>query len=191
MTGWAGLAVLAAAWSPAPAALLPPFTAHMVAHMAVVALAAPLLALALPRALGARIQPIPASMLEGVAVWAWHAPALHHAARHGAGPWALEQGTFLAGGLLLWTSALGAGRARALGGVAALWLTSMHMTLLGALLALTPRLLYGAHGDAGALTALQDQHLGGAAMLLLGGAGYGAGALWRAAGALGEGGWTR
>jgi putative membrane protein len=48
----------------------------------------------------------------------------------------------------------------------------MHMTLLGALLALTPRPLYPhADGFAG-LTALEDQHLGGAIMLLIGGIAY-------------------
>jgi putative membrane protein len=47
-------------------------------------------------------------------------------------------------------------------------ITSMHMTLLGALIALSPRTLF-AHQNA---EALSDQHLGGALMLLLGGASY-------------------
>jgi hypothetical protein len=34
-------------------------------------------------------------------VWTWHAPVLHHAAREGATVLILEQGTFLAAGLLL------------------------------------------------------------------------------------------
>jgi putative membrane protein len=48
------------------------------------------------------------------------------------------------------------------------------MTLLGALLALSPRPLYGhAHGAGIAgLAPLDDQHLGGAIMLLVGGASY-------------------
>jgi putative membrane protein len=54
----------------------------------------------------------------------------------------------------------------------------MHMTLLGALLALTPRPLY-AHVDGFAgLTATDDQHLGGAIMLAVGGVSYLAGGLW-------------
>jgi putative membrane protein len=53
-----------------------------------------------------------------------------------------------------------------------LLLTSMHMTLLGALLALSPRPLYPhLHGAAG-LTPLADQQLGGAIMLLVGGVSY-------------------
>ena len=67
-------------------------------------------------------------------------------------------------------------------GLAGLLLTSMHMTLLGALLALTPRPLY--HNVAGltGVTTIQDQHLGGAAMLLIGGVSYLAGAIWITAG---------
>jgi putative membrane protein len=50
------------------------------------------------------------------------------------------------------------------------------MTLLGALLALSPRALY-VHG-ADATAALDEQHLGGAIMLLVGGAAYLAGGVW-------------
>jgi putative membrane protein len=57
----------------------------------------------------------------------------------------------------------------------ALLLTFMHMTLLGALLALSSRALY-AHDHVGP-AALDDQHLGGALMLLGGGA-YLVGGLW-------------
>lgn len=83
---------------------------------------------------------------------------------------ALEQASFLGAGVLVWLSSL---RNRG-PGIVALLLTSMHMTLLGALLALTPRPLYAHHGTA----ALADQHLGGAIMLLIGGASYLAGGLW-------------
>jgi putative membrane protein len=51
----------------------------------------------------------------------------------------------------------------------------MHMTLLGALLALSPRPLYEhahAAGMVAGLTPLDDQHLGGAVMLLVGGVSY-------------------
>jgi putative membrane protein len=86
---------------------------------------------------------------------------------------------FLLAGLLVWLSALGGGdgggQARRAAGVVALLLTSMHMALLGALLALTPRPLYHQHGKFPA--ALDDQHLGGALMLLAGGLVYLAGGL--------------
>ena len=60
----------------------------------------------------------------------------------------------------------------------------MHMTLLGALLALTPRPLYAHAGGSRGLTPLEDQHLGGAIMLLVGGLSYLAGGLWLTAGLL-------
>ena len=167
------------------------FAAHMGLHVGVVAVAAPLLALGLR---GGRLDPvrhrpawfpaIPLSIVELAVVWAWHAPALHHAARHHAAAFVAEQATFLASGVLLWLSAVGGPPSRraerAGAGIAALLLTSMHMTLLGALLALTPRALYvhAADGHAAALPALQDQHLGGALMLVIGGTSYLAGGLW-------------
>jgi putative membrane protein len=160
----------------------------MLMHMGVVALAAPLLALGLggtaydPTSRAPRLfAPIPASVAELIVVWAWHAPALHHFARHTALGLVLEQATFLGTGLWLWLAAFGGSaeqRAeRGAAGVLALLLTSMHMTLLGALLALPPRALYMHHAESGALTPLEDQHLGGAIMLVAGGIAYLAGGL--------------
>ena len=60
----------------------------------------------------------------------------------------------------------------------ALLLTAMHMTLLGALLGLTPRPLYQHMDGFSGLSALDDQHLGGAIMLLIGGISYLLGGLW-------------
>lgn len=203
-----GLCVLAAAWfGPLPAWSRHSFAAHMLMHMAVVALAAPLLALGLagtpadpsrrwPVLLAAGAAPVVASVVEFVVVWAWHAPALHHAARASIAMLVLEQGSFLAVGLALWVAAFGgdaAGRReRAAAGIGGLLLTSMHMTLLGVLLALAARPLYlhGLHAVDGAtalpfaLTPLQDQHLGGVLMLVFGGSAYLAGALWLLAGLL-------
>ena len=188
-----GVLTLAAAWlGPLPRLARQAFWAHMALHMGVVAVAAPLLALGVA---GGRLDPvrhapglcapIPASVLELVVVWAWHAPALHHAARQSTPGLVAEQGTFLLTGLLVWLSAYG-GDAwrrgnRTAAGVVGLLLTSMHMTLLGALLALSPRPLYahvaGLDGLTG-LTPLDDQHLGGAIMLLVGGVSYLLGGLW-------------
>jgi putative membrane protein len=186
-----GLLVLAAAWLAPSSGLLPgPFTAHMTMHMGVVAVAAPLLALGLARGpfdpvtrWPSWFAPVPLSMLELVVVWAWHAPALHRFARGAMLGVVLEQACFFACGTAVWLSALGGGREgrgdRAALGVVALLLTSMHVTLLGALLALPPRPLYthAGHGGSHALTALEDQHLGGAIMLIVGGVAYLAGGL--------------
>lgn len=186
-----GALVLALAWGgPVFVLLEGGFTGGMVMHMAVVAVAAPLLALGLtgtrwdvtrrhPRLFG----PLVASALEFAAVWGWHMPGPHMAARDSVLFLLLEQGSFLAAGLLLWLSCLGAGEAghrRRAAGVVALLLTSMHMTLLGALLTLAPRPLYDHEACLG-LTVLQDQSLGGVVMLLVGGAAYLAGGLALAA----------
>ena len=69
---------------------------------------------------------------------------------------------------MLWIAAFN----KTAAGIVALLLTAMHMTLLGALLALSPRELY-AHGYG-----LDDQHLGGAIMLIVGGVSYIAGGLY-------------
>jgi putative membrane protein len=179
-----GVLTLAAAWlGPLPGLARGAFSAHMTMHMAVVAMAAPLIALGVAggkfdpvRKAPALFSPIPASVVELIVVWAWHAPALHHAARHQAGSMLLEQGSFLLAGLLVWLSAFGGDSvrrvSRAAAGVVGLLLTSMHMTLLGALLALAPRPLYLHGGATGGLSPLADQHLGGAIMLLVGGLSY-------------------
>jgi putative membrane protein len=185
-----GLLTLAAAWlGPLPAMAAHSFAAHMAMHMMVVAIAAPLLAVGIAgsavdptRARPHLFAPVPASIIELVVVWSWHAPLLHQAARHGAGLLALEQAMFLAAGLLLWLSALSF---RAGGGIFALLFTSMHMTLVGALFSLAPRTLYPhTGGTLAGLSPLADQQVGGAIMLLVGGASYLAGGLWLTAGLL-------
>lgn len=180
----AGLLVLAMAWLLPLEALAPGrFSAFMIRHMGVIAVAAPLLSLGLAggrldpvRARPGLFSPVPASLVELGIVWAWHAPGLHEAARNSAALLALEQASFLASGLWVWLAALGGDRRpdRQGAGVLALLLTTMHMTLLGALLALSPRPVYAygpSHGAA-VLSPLADQHLGGAIMLALGGAAY-------------------
>lgn len=192
----AGVVVLALAWAmPLSGALPGPFTAHMTMHMGVVAIGAPLLALGLAgtsrdpvRFARGWLAPVPASFVEMALVWGWHAPALHHFARHTTTGLVLEQASFLGSGLWLWAAALGGDPARSLrrraAGVVALLLTSMHMTLLGALLALAPRELYGHAHAHGALTGLEDQQLGGAIMLAVGGVSYLAGGVLLSAGLL-------
>lgn len=184
-----GLLVLAVLWfGPLPELARERFYAHMLMHMGVVAVAAPLLSLGVVdtrhdpvRRWPGWFPPVPLSVVELVIVWAWHTPALHHAARRGTAGFVVEQGVFLVAGLLVWLSAFGGGaqlrQERIAAGVVALLLTSMHMTLLGALLALSPRPLYAHGGFSAGLSPLEDQHLGGAIMLLVGGLSYLAGGL--------------
>jgi putative membrane protein len=185
----AGVAVLAGLWlGPLPEASASRFSAHMLLHMGVVAVAAPLLALAIA---GGRLDPasrwpsafhpITASLAELLIVWGWHAPVFHGAARSDTAAFIAEQASFLIAGAWLWLAACGGDRGhtrrRAWTGVAALLFTSIHMTLLGALFALAPRLVYTQPASAAGLA---DQHLGGSVMLLVGAASYLAGALWLA-----------
>ena len=172
-------------------------TGHMAAHMGAVAIAAPVLAVGLStgvRGVGlaagdftpTRVSPLERNgfdsapllwaAVEFAVVWAWHVPALRDVADMSSAVALLEQTMFLGVGVLLWRAAL----ARPAAGVAALLLTSMHMTLLGALIGLSPRPLYAmmAMHPAPGLNALADQQLGGVVMLLVGGASYCLGGLW-------------
>lgn len=183
----AGLLILAVLWlGPLPHAGHSAFTAHMIMHVGVLTAAAPLLALSSP-ALRRHLCASPlagsavlASIAEFAAVWAWHSPALHLFARHHPLGLVAEQGTFLAVGVWLWAAALPPPEQEERRGAAVigLLLTSMHMTLLGTLLALAPRPLY--HASAGG-HALADQQLGGTIMLAAAGSVYLLVALWQLA----------
>jgi putative membrane protein len=185
VTEWApaaGIGVLAAVWlGPLPGLAPHLFAAHMAMHIAVVCVAAPLIAVGLAASRFDPVDgwpllfsPLTASLVELVIVWGWHAPAPHEAARTMPAMLAVEQATFLAAGLLLWVAVLGGDRRtrreRAGVGILGLLLTSMHMTLLGVLLTLSPRVLYG-HG-VGVSAQLEDQRLGGLMMLIGGGTVY-------------------
>ena len=191
-----GVITLAALWlTPWSALGVAPFSAHMIVHIGLVAVAAPLLVLGVA---GSDVDPvvrfaswfpaIPISMAEFLIVWGWHTPLLHHAARQSRLAMIAEQSLFLFSGLWLWLAVFGGAaeqrRRRGPLGIVALLLTSIHMTLLGALLVLAPRPLFehvDAPADLGHLRAasraLDDQHLGGAIMLIVGGFSYLAGAL--------------
>jgi putative membrane protein len=190
MTGTAlilgGVAVLALAWGgPLPGLVPESFTAHMTLHMLVVAVGAPLLAIGLADRYGrgrlADLSPaVPAvlTVVDLIVVWGWHTPALHDMTRAMPAVLAVEQASFALVTLALWFTAFSG---PPLAGALALFFTSMHMTLLGALLGLGGRSLYGGPGTAfGALclTPVADQHVGGAVMLGVGGAVYLVAGLW-------------
>ena len=158
------------------------FAAHMMAHMGVVAVAAPLIAIGLSRTgidIAGRlawITPVVASLIELAVVWFWHLPQMRLLAERSVAGAVAEQASFLAAGLLLWLVCLSASnRQGRLAGVVGLLLTSMHMTLLGVLLALAPRPLYGT-GEVMCLgmplDAAADQQIGGVLMLFIGASSY-------------------
>lgn len=171
----AGLVLLPAGWLAAAQAGM---VGHMAGHMIAVAIAAPLLAFGLAdsRFAPARrwphiVTPLAMSLVELATVWGWHLPALRMLADTHLAAMVVEQAMFLLAGLLLWAAVLGTGPDRRAAGVGALLLTSMHMTLLGALIGLAPRPLYPAMAH-GMHDALADQQLGGVVMLMIGAASY-------------------
>lgn len=158
-----GSALCLAAWTMGEPLSLWPFADHMLRHMIVVAIATPLLALGLaPLGIGAAIPPLGAAVLEFLVVWGWHLSAAHAAAQTSAVWFLAEQASFFMAGMAIWLSVLAGGRE--LAGVGGLLLTSMHMTLLGALLLLAPSPLY----PAAICGSLADQQVGGMLMLGIG-----------------------
>lgn len=171
----AGLMLLPAGWA---AAAWGGMTGHMLGHMIAVAVAAPLIAWGLrdtrwdlARRYPRRVVPMATMVVELLVVWGWHLPVARRLADGATIALVAEQAMFLAAGLALWAAVLGTGPERRAGGVGALLLTSMHMTLLGALIGLAPRPLYTHHHG------LEDQQLGGVVMLMVGAASYFVGGL--------------
>ena len=104
-----GLVALALIWAgPLLDAWRGSFAAHMLAHMGVVAVAAPLIAIGIsaqgsPAHLASpSASPLLASLAELVVVWGWHAPAARLWAETSTIATIVEQTSFLACGLLLW-----------------------------------------------------------------------------------------
>ena len=161
-----GVTVLALMWlGPLPDLARVSLTAHMLLHVGVTALAPALLRTRLPFRLGAPALAA-AAFAEFVVVWGWHLPGPHLWASLDAAGFALQQASFLAVGVAVWSAADAAGR---LGGAAILLGTAMHMSLLGVLLTLAPRVLYPGVCGGGpfGLDPLEDQQVAGLVMAIL------------------------
>ncbi|WP_299841704.1 cytochrome c oxidase assembly protein [uncultured Jannaschia sp.] len=140
------------------------FSARVVHHVLLVAVAAPLLARTTgPRATGA---PALALAILSVTLWAWHWPAAYDLALSHVGVYWLMQLTLLGAAIWFWRAVLAPGRAP----VEAMTLIVAgfaQMGMLGAILTFAPRPLYEAHllaPFAWGLTPLDDQQLGGLLM---------------------------
>jgi cytochrome c oxidase assembly factor CtaG len=167
------------------------FTAHMVEHEIVMTVAAPLLVLArplgiflwgLPRPLrqffaySAQLDsvraswrmltgPMVATSLHAVAIWAWHVPVLFDAAVTDVVLHRLQHLSFFVTAVFFWWSLLW--RANAAVAVGELFITMIHTAILGALMALAPRVLYAAQTAQASywgFTPLEDQQLAGLVM---------------------------
>ena len=180
------------------------FTFHMIEHEIVMAISAPLLVMSRPvgtflwsmprrgrvavgrflrrRAVTATWQWVSsggnATLLHGVAIWAWHAPLLLDAAVANVAVHRLQHFSFLLTAILFWWSVLRNSES----GVAAwhLFITMLHTSVLGALMALAPRVLYTAQTATAldwGLTPLEDQQLAGFIMWVPAGTIYAGAAL--------------
>jgi cytochrome c oxidase assembly factor CtaG len=180
------------------------FTFHMIEHEIVMAVAAPLFVLARPggvllwglpgraravigRAIRAKaVQGVwngltgagTATVLHGTAIWLWHVPQFFDAAILDGTLHRLQHLSFFVTALLFWWALV----RRSTNGVAAwhMFVTMIHTSVLGALMALAPRVLYGAqtvHSLAWGLTPLEDQQLAGIVMWVPAGTVYAGAAL--------------
>ncbi|MER8730184.1 cytochrome c oxidase assembly protein [Mesorhizobium sp. M1227] len=205
-TGWAILA--AALVSPLHEFGERVFTAHMIEHELLMAVAAPLLVASRPaaammwalpiklrlafgaagqakvlRAVWAAVsRPLAATFLHGVAIWAWHVPALFEAALAQGVLHYAQHASFFGTGLLFWWVLLPrSGGEQAYGSaVMHLFFTSLHTGLLGVLLLVSPRLWYpvnAAGAELWGLSPLEDQQLAGLVMWVPAGLIYGGAAL--------------
>lgn len=177
------------------------FTAHMIEHELLMAVAAPLLAVSRPlgtflhavprparlalisaagnnavRWLWARLtSPLMATMLHGMAIWIWHIPALLDGTLTSELLHRLQHICFLVTALFFWWAVFRR-PVREYGlGALHVFVTMMHTGLLGALLTLAPRDAYPLQThDAPlfGLTPLEDQQLAGLFMWVPGGAIY-------------------
>jgi cytochrome c oxidase assembly factor CtaG len=182
--------------------------AHMVQHELLMIVAAPLIAAGAPlvgilwalpsksrqllvgavqrTALPAiwRIVTTPASafMLYGLALWTWHIPGLYDEALEREAIHAVQHLCFFGTATLFWWGIVHGRQGRMGYGAAVVYLfvTALHGGALGALLTVSPRVLYApyvAHHPAG-LTPLEDQQLAGLIMWIPAGLAFVAGALF-------------
>ncbi len=172
--GLAATAILALAFvSPICALSSALFSARVLHHVLLVAVAAPLLALAWPaRATTPAGLPF---LLATAALWLWHLPAAYDAALSNVPLYWLMQASLLAPAWAFWRAVFAQPPTVGLGWV---FLAYLQMGMLGAILTLAPHALYAAHASAPLLwgfTPLADQQLGGLIMWMPAGLAY---AVW-------------
>lgn len=160
---WLGLAALLVAFvSPLCALSSALFAARVVHHVVLIAVAAPLLALALPRLHAGNLALLAA--IHAASMWVWHAPQAYSAAlAHDVLYW-LMQASLLLPAVLFWRTVFAASAPAAAVGLLAFM---AQMGLLGALISLSPEPLYAPHANTThpwGLTPLEDQQLGGLIM---------------------------
>ena len=184
VVGW--LALVAALLSPLDELAERYFSAHMAQHELLMMVAAPLMVLgrplvaflwALPMSWRLRIggglkhvsgawhfvsAPIVATFLHAIALWVWHLPSLYQATLGNEAIHATQHLCFFLTAALFWYALLH-GRYGRLGYGAAVgyvFITAAHSGILGALIALSPNVIYPIYGK----DAIDDQQLAGILM---------------------------
>jgi putative membrane protein len=188
----AGVALTIALVSPVDAAAGTLLSAHMVQHLVLTAVAAPLLVVAAPirtirRGLRPRTQRVldrlwvpvagDAALRRSATLWAtalfvatlslWHLPSLYGAALESTAVHGIEHLTLLGAGVVFWWAVLAAARGTVLWAIIGLAVACVHGGALGALLALSPRPWYPLHASGAerwGVDPLADQQIAGAAM---------------------------
>ena len=180
--------------SPLDALASATFSAHMVQHLLLMLVAAPLLVAGRPvatvtPALPARLRrvvgqssrrlrgpvhrlehPVAVGLTGVLVLWTWHMPSLYEAALRQDAVHALEHASFLGAALLFWSVVLTSGRRRGVSRPVAVFLvfvTGVQSTALGAVLVFASTVLYPAQtagAPAWGLAPLEDQRLAGALM---------------------------
>jgi putative membrane protein len=130
-------------------------------------------------------------VLHGAVRWLWHVPALFEGAMRSEAWHAVQHASFFATAALFWWALLHGRYGRAGYGLAVLFVfaTALHTSVLGALIAVAPRLLYPIYRDRAAALGwqpLEDQELAGLLMWVPSGALFLLGALALFAAWLGE-----
>ena len=182
------------------------FTLHMIEHELIMLVATLMLAAArsggtlawglpngLRRSLGgnwsrpiraawrALTEPVTATIVQALVMWAWHAPALFNRALTSQGWHVAQHLSFILASLFFWRAMLDLRRGSALLSALLLFITSLIEGVLGALMALSSSPWYPAYGAMGltgiGLDPTSDQQLAGLLMWIPGGLVHGAAAL--------------
>lgn len=141
------------------------FAARVAHHVVLVAIIAPLLALALPP----RLAPVRGrlalwTIVQALVLWAWHSPGLYSAALSSDSIYWLMQLSLFGSAIAFWIAVRWASPLNA---VAALLATMVQMGLLGALITFSAQPLYEPHFATSwswGFSPLEDQQLGGLIM---------------------------